>query len=317
MTGASSFRVAEHVAAALERGEAVVALESTVIAHGLPYPRSLEVARLLEGAVEEAGATAATIGVVDGVPVVGLGEDELERMATEAGVAKASVRDLGALAAGGRTAATTVAATAWIAHRAGIRVFATGGIGGVHRGGEGSMDVSADLDALARTPIAVVSAGAKAILDLERTLEALETRCVPVVGLGTTAFPAFYTRDSGLPLEHGAPDATGVAAILRAHEAIGFPTGVLVCVPPPSGAALDPALVSAWIARADREAAAAGIAGKDVTPWLLARLAEISEGRTVETNVALLENNAREGGRIAVALAGQERSPSPEPPPSP
>lgn len=309
MTGASSFRVATHVAAELERGEAVVALESTVIAHGLPYPRSVEVGRVLEAAVEASGATAATIGVVDGVPVVGLHADELERLATEPGVAKASVRDLGPLAAGRGTAATTVAATAWLAHRAGVRVFATGGIGGVHRGGERSLDISADLDALARTPIAVVSAGAKAILDLARTLEALETRCVPVVGLGTTTFPAFYTRDSGLALEHGAPDAAGVAAILRAHEAIGFPTGVLVCVPPPAGAALDPALVTAWIARADREAADAGIAGKDLTPWLLARLAKISGGRTVETNVALLENNAREAGRIAVALAGSDRPP--------
>ena len=291
------------VARALASGEPVVALESTVIAHGLPYPRSAEVALRLEAIVREGGATPATIGLLDGVPTLGLGEPAIHRFARGGDVVKASVRDLGPLSAAGRSAATTVAATATLARRAGIRVFATGGIGGVHRGGEDTLDISADLVTLARVPIAVVSAGAKAILDLPRTLEVLETLGVPVIGLGTAEFPAFYARESGLPLEHTAVDAAEAARMAARHWELGSGTAVLVCNPPPDDPEWTPAEVAELIGRAERDATEEGVSGKSLTPWLLARLAELSGGRTVDRNVALLESNARVAARLAVALA--------------
>ena len=297
--------IAGTVAGALARGDPVVALESTVIAHGLPYPRSAEVALGLEAIVRQQGATPATIGVVDGVATVGLDEPEVRRFARGADIVKASVRDLGPVVAAGRSAATTVAATAFLAHRAGIRVLATGGIGGVHRGGEISLDISADLVALARAPVAVVSAGAKAILDLGRTLEVLETLGVPVIGLGTGELPAFYTRESGLRLEHTAADVEAAARMVAEHWGLGLETAVLVCNPPPDDPEWTAAEVSELIRRAERAVAEEGIAGKALTPRLLERLAELSGGRTVERNVALLESNARAGARLARALAAR------------
>lgn len=295
------------VSEALARGGPVVALESTVIAHGLPHPENVEVALRLEAIVREEGATPATLGIVDGVPTVGLAESDIRRFGREPDVLKASVRDLGAAVALGRTAATTVAATAVLAARAGIRVFATGGIGGVHRGGQDSLDISADLVALARTPVAVVSAGAKAILDLARTLEVLETLGVPVVGLGTAEFPAFYTRESGLRLEHTARDETEAARIAAEHWGLGLETAVLVCNPPPEDPEWTAEGVAELIARAERAAAAEGVRGTSLTPWLLERLAELSDGRTVGRNVALLESNVRVAARLARALASSGR----------
>jgi pseudouridine-5'-phosphate glycosidase len=295
-------KIQPEVDAALTAREPVVALESTVIAHGLPYPDNAKVAARLESIVRAEGAVPATIGVVDGVPSIGLDAELLDRFASADDVLKASVRDLGPVMARGVSAATTVAATAVLANRAGIDVFATGGIGGVHRGGEASLDISADMTTLSTTPIAVVCAGAKAILDLPRTLELLETLGIPVLGLGTGEFPAFYSRSSGLSIEHPVADEPAAARAIEAHRALGLSTGILVCVPPPADQELAAAEVGGWIDTAESEAIAAGVTGKALTPWLLARLAELSEGRTVATNVALLENNARAAARIAVAL---------------
>jgi pseudouridine-5'-phosphate glycosidase len=294
--------IAPEVEAALTARRPIVALESTVIAHGLPYPRNAEVAVRLEAIAREEGVVPATIGVVDGVPTIGLDAEAVNRFASNEDVIKASVRDLGPVMATGGSAATTVAATSALASRAGIDVFATGGIGGVHRGGETTLDVSADLVALSRTPIAIVCAGAKAILDLERTLEVLETLGVPVLGLGVDEFPAFYSRSSGLPIEHVVEDEAAAARVIEAHGALGLESAVLVCNPPPAEHELDPDVVGRWIEQAAGEAATAGVSGKALTPWLLARLAELSEGKTVETNVALLESNVRSAARIAVAL---------------
>ncbi len=295
-------RVSDEVEAALAGREAIVALESTVIAHGLPYPDNAAVARRLEKIVRDEGAVPATIGVVDGEAVVGLDEDQVELFSSEEDVLKAGIRDLGPAVASGRAAATTVAATAFLSARAGIDVFATGGIGGVHRGGESSMDVSGDLTALSRLPLSVVSAGAKAILDLPRTLEVLETLNVPVLGLRTDEFPAFYTRTSGLPIEHVMEDEAAVARAIESHRKLGLRTAVLVCNPPPREAEMASDEVAGLIETAVADAESEGVTGKALTPWLLARLAEASGGATVKTNVALLESNVRAAARIAVAL---------------
>ncbi len=269
----------------------------------------------MERAVGEAGAVPATIGLIDGKVVVGLSDREIGRFATEPGIAKASLRDLAPLLARGGTGATTVAATLACAAGAGIRVLATGGIGGVHRGGERSLDVSADLTELARAPVAVVCAGAKSVLDLARTLEVLETNGVPVLGYGTDEFPAFFTRGSALRLEARVDTPEAAAAVMAAQWGLGpagglpggppgGPSGgLVVAVPPPEDAALDQAALEGWIARALAEASARGVTGKNVTPFLLARLAEASGGRTLAANVALLEHNARLAGQIAAAYA--------------
>jgi pseudouridine-5'-phosphate glycosidase len=276
---------------------AVVALESTIIAHGLPWPANLEVARALEDAVRGAGATPATIAIVDGEIHIGLDADQLEQLARAGDrFAKAGATDLAVHLARGTSAATTVSATALLAARAGIRVFATGGIGGVHRGDSG--DVSHDLVALARTPIAVVSAGAKAILDLSRTLETLETLGVLVVGYRASELPAFYTRTSGLPLDHRAESIEELAAIAHAHWQL-HDGGILVANPIPADAAVD---VAPAIERALAEAAAAGIAGKRLTPYLLARIAELSP-QAVHANRALAVHDARVAGELAVQFA--------------
>jgi len=297
------------VAAALAERRPVVALESTLVAHGLPWPDNLEVARELEGVVREGGAVPATVAVVGGRLRVGLDDATLTRLARDgAGFAKAGAADLAVHVARRGDAATTVSATAAIAARAGIRVFATGGIGGVHRGDGG--DVSHDLVALATTPIAVVSAGAKAILDLPRTLETLETLGVLVIGLGTDELPAFYTRSSGLRLDHVVAGVGELAAICAVRwEQLGQ-GGVLVCNPIPAEAALERAAVDAAVAEAVRTAAQAQVVGKALTPYLLAHLAGATGGAAVAANRALARHNARVGAELAVALSGVRTCPT-------
>jgi pseudouridine-5'-phosphate glycosidase len=295
------------VAAALDAGRAVVALESTVISHGLPYPHNLEIARRLEAIIREGGAVPATVAILGGQIRVGLDDTQIQHLATASAIAKVSRRDLGAVLARGGDGATTVAATMIAAALAGIRVFATGGIGGVHRGGETSLDVSADLAELGKSPVAVVASGAKAILDLPRTLEVLETHGVPVIGYGTDRFPAFFSRDSGLALDARAETPEAAAVIMAAHWDLGLAGGLLVCNPVPEAAALAPEEVAAWVEVALGEAEAAAIAGAEVTPFLLSRLNELSAGRTLAANIALLEHNGAVAAEIALAFADQSR----------
>jgi len=295
------------VAAALARGQAVVAFESTVIAHGLPYPLNLATARDLEQIARAAGAVPATIAVLDGRIRVGLTAAELERLASGPPVPKLSRRDLPFALARGGDGATTVAATLLAAALAGIPVFATGGIGGVHRGAvdaEANLDISADLDELARTPVTLVCAGAKAILDLPRTLEYLDTRGVAIVGYGTDTFPAFYTRSSGLPLSHRLDHPEEVARAIRIQSQLTG-GGLLVTVPIPEADALDPAVIDQAILQALREATQAAVTGAAVTPFLLKRLGDLTGGQSTTANIALLRNNARVAAAIAVALAAE------------
>ena len=291
----------DEVAAALADGTPVVALESTIISHGMPWPRNAEVAREVEDEVRAGGAVPATVAVIDGVPCAGLGRAQIEALSRGGGVVKAASRDLGAAVAKRRTAGTTVSATMRIAARAGIGVFATGGIGGVHRGDD--MDVSADLTELAATDVLVVCAGAKSILDIPRTLEVLETLRVPVVTYGADAFPAFYVRDSGHPSPERCDDPAEIAAIRRANAALGLGAGLLVANPIPSDAALPADRIDGEIAAALDRAAAEGVRGKDVTPFLLAHLNAVTDGRALGANVALVRANARLAARIAVAEA--------------
>jgi pseudouridine-5'-phosphate glycosidase len=281
----------------------VVALESTIITHGMPYPQNLETARAVEAAVREAGATPATIAVMGGRLKVGLTEDALGALAQARGVAKLSRADLALCLASGGIGATTVAATMIAAHRAGIAVFATGGIGGVHRGAEESFDISADLRELAETPVTVVAAGAKAILDLPKTLEVLETLGVPVIAVGQDAFPAFWSRDSGLSAPLRLDTAEEIAAAHRMRAALGLPGGQLVANPIPAEAEIPAETLAPLIAEANAQAVAEGVSGKAVTPFLLQWLFERTGGRTLEANIALVLNNARLAARIARALA--------------
>ncbi|HEX6013904.1 MAG TPA: pseudouridine-5'-phosphate glycosidase [Geminicoccaceae bacterium] len=288
------------VAQALSSGQPVVALESTLICHGLPRPRNLELARAVEDAVRAEGAVPATIALVDGRVRVGLDGATLARLAAADGVAKCSPRDLPVVLARRALGATTVAGTIRIAAAAGVRVMATGGIGGVHRGGERSLDVSADLFELARTGVAVVCSGAKVILDLPRTLEVLETLGVPVVGFRSGSLPAFYARESGLPLPR-IDDFAGLVELLRAQATLGWPSGLVIANPPPQVLAVAGAELEAWIADALADARRRGIAGRDETPFLLAELARHSDGRTVAVNEALVLDNARLAARLAAA----------------
>lgn len=297
-------RIAEEVRDALASGRAVVALESTIVSHGLPRPENLEVARSLEATVRAGGAVPATIGVVDRALVVGLSDAELVRLASESGVAKVSRRDLPLVIARGGLGATTVSATVIGAARAGISVFATGGIGGVHRGFEQTLDVSADLPELAREDVCVVCAGAKSILDLPRTMELLETLGVPVLGWRTSELPAFFSRTSGLSLDHRVEEASEVAAILRAKWSLGLRGGALLAVPPPAEHALPSSEIDALIARAVDDARAQGVRGKALTPHLLSALRRETAGRSLATNVALVLENARVATEVARALAG-------------
>jgi pseudouridine-5'-phosphate glycosidase len=290
------------VAAALRDGVPVVALESTLITHGLPRPLNLETALAAEEAVRSEKAVPATIAVLRGVPTIGLLPAELEELANAAGVVKASVRDLGLAIAKRLTAATTVAATMRLAHQAGIRVFATGGLGGVHRGAAESWDVSADLGELARTPVAVICAGAKSILDLPKTLEHLETLSVPVIGYRTGEFPAFYMASSGFPLTARADSPEEAAAILNAHWRIGG-AGVVLAQPIETTEALAPNEFEAALSKAESQAVQSNIRGAAVTPFLLARLAENTGGRTLQANRVLIVANARLAAQVADRLA--------------
>ncbi len=302
--------IAPEVADALRDGTPVVALESTLISHGLPYPQNVEVATASEAAVRSSGAVPATVALNAGRLLVGLAPDELEALATAptGSVRKVSRPNLGLAIASGTWGATTVAATMIAAEAAGIRVFATGGIGGVHRGaidGDApSLDISADLDELARTRVAVVCAGPKAILDVPRTLEYLETRGVPVFSLGIDEVPGFYSRRSGIPAPAHVPDIAAAAAVIRAHEAMGLASGLVICNPVPEADALPLEVARGAIERAIRDAEAAGVSGAAVTPWLLARVAEITGGASVKANISLIVNNARVAGELAGALGG-------------
>lgn len=306
MNGRDHLIVEPEVASALAAGQPVVALESTIITHGMPFPQNLEMARNVETKVRDGGAVPATIAIIGGKFRVGLSASELEGLARSIGVAeKASRRDVAALVARGGTAGTTVATTMQIAALAGIALFATGGIGGVHRGAETSFDISADLEELARTPVAVVCAGAKAILDLPKTLEVLETKGVPVAGFRTQDFPAFWARSSGLRLDRRYESAADLAALIDTQFGLGFGGGVLVANPIPESHAIASAEIEAWIAAALRGAEQEGIARNKVTPFLLQRIFELSGGKSLTANIALVENNASVAAEIAVALAAR------------
>lgn len=300
----SALVVSEEVSAALERGAPVVALESTIISHGLPRPRNLAAAEEFETILRERGVTPATIAVLDGVAHVGLHARGLRRIAEE-DLAKASVRDLPIIQARGGSAATTVAATSHLAALAGIRVFATGGLGGVHRGATDTFDESADLGTLAQTPITVVSAGVKSVLDIAATLERLESLSVPVIGYGTDVFPSFWLRESASTLDWRVDAAAEVAAIMRAQDALGNRQGIVVANPVPADQAWDPDEHDRVLAQALAEADAAHITGKAVTPFLLLRIVELSGGRSLEVNLDLARNNVRVAGDIATAWAAR------------
>ena len=307
MAAADQLNIAPEVRAALAGKRAVVALESTIVTHGMPYPANAETARDVEAAVRAAGAVPATIAIIAGRFHVGLDAAQLDALARDPDAAKASRRDLALLVAAGRTAGTTVAATMLIAARAGIAIFATGGIGGVHRGAELTFDVSADLIELSRTPVAVVCAGAKSILDLAKTLEVLETYGVPVIGYGTSEFPAFFSRSSGLKLEHRLDSPAAVAQVLASHRELGMTGGMLICNPLPAADEVPAAEMTPRIAAALADATAKGIAGKDVTPYLLSRLVELTGGKSLEANRKLIRNNARLAAEIAVAMCAEAK----------
>ncbi len=296
--------MAPDIEQALLDGAPVVALESTVITHGLPYPANVETALAMEAAVREGGALPATVAVLGGRLAVGLTLDDIERLGRLAGsstVRKCSRRDLSIAVARREDGATTVAGTMIIAHLAGIELFATGGIGGVHRGHP--FDISADLRELGKTPITVVSSGAKSILDLAATREVLETEGVTVIGYQTDELPAFFARSSGLPIDARLDTPTEVARLITARRQLGLDSGTLVTVPAPGSAAMDPELAEAAAAQAAREADEQGIHGTESTPWLLKRVVELTEGRSMAANMALLRNNGRVAAAIAVALS--------------
>jgi pseudouridylate synthase len=292
------------VAAALKQGQPVVALESTIIAHGMPFPQNLEMAREVEAIIRTQGAEPATIAIVDGVLRAGLEDSELETFArTGPSIMKVSTRDMPMVVARKITGATTVASTMRIAAMAGIAVFATGGMGGAHRGAERSFDISADLMEFSRSNVAVVTAGAKAILDLALTLEILETQGVPVVGYGTGVFPAFYSRESGHLLTQRCNTSREVAALMHAKWQMDLQGGIVVANPIPLADEIAHAEIAPHIARAVADAEELGVHGKNVTPFLLARIAEITGGRSLQANIALVKNNARVAAEIAVAYA--------------
>jgi pseudouridine-5'-phosphate glycosidase len=296
----NSLTVSDEVAAALAANRPVVALESTIISHGLPRPRNHEAAIEFETILRDAGVTPATIAVLDGVPHIGLDAEGVRRIAEE-DLAKASVRDLPVLAARGASAATTVAATSHLAALAGIRVFATGGLGGVHRGASETFDESADLSTLAVTPITVVSAGVKSVLDIAATLERLETLSIPVIGYGTTIFPSFWLRESVFTLDWAVDSAAEVAAVMKAQDALGHGQGIVVANPIPLAQQWDPTEHDRVLTEALALAAAEGVSGKAVTPFLLLKIVELSEGRSLEVNLDLARNNVRVAADIATA----------------
>jgi pseudouridylate synthase len=302
MTIARLLDIGTEAAAALADKRPVVALESTIITHGMPFPQNLETATMLEATVRANGAVPATVAVVEGRLKAGLDAATLESLARlSGGVVKASRRDLAAVAARGGTAGTTVAATMFVASLAGIEIFATGGIGGVHRGAEETFDISADLIELSRTKVAVVCAGAKSILDIAKTLEFLESQGVPVIGYRCDEFPAFFARTSGVKLDHRCDGAHDVARMVRLQQEIG-PGGLLIANPIPESHALDAASIEARINEAVVEAKAQGVGQKEVTPFLLRRIVELTDGRSLEANMALVKNNAVLAAQVAVEL---------------
>ena len=294
--------ISPEVAAALEAGKPVVALESTIISHGMPYPQNVETALKVEEIIREHGAVPATIAILGGRLKAGCTKEEIEHLGKKGlAVTKVSRRDLPVIVAKGEDGATTVATTMLIAHMAGISVFATGGIGGVHRGAETTMDISADLEELAQTPVMVVCAGAKAILDLPLTLEYLETKGVPVLGYGTEELPAFYTRHSGLKVDYRLDTPAELAAAYRAQRGMGLKTGMLVTNPIPEEYSMPADVINQAIDQALEEAKAQGIHGKETTPFLLAKVKELTGGDSLDANIQLVFNNAR----LAAAVAGE------------
>lgn len=296
--------ISPEVQQALAEGKPVVALESTIISHGMPYPKNVETALLVEQTIRDNGAVPATIAIIGGRLKAGLSKDEIEHLG-KAGrdVTKASRRDLPAIIARGMDGATTVATTMIIANMAGIKIFATGGIGGVHRGAETTMDISADLEELAQTPVMVVCAGAKSILDLGLTLEYLETKGVPVIGYGTEELPAFYTRKSGFGVDYRVDTPAELAAIFRAQRGLEYKGGMLVTNPIPEEYSMPKDIIDAAIEQALAEAAANGIKGKETTPFLLAKVVELTGGDSLESNIKLVLNNAKIASQTACELA--------------
>lgn len=295
--------ISPEVQQALADGKPVVALESTIISHGMPYPKNVETAMLVEKTIRENGAVPATIAIIGGRLKAGLSPEEIEYLGKSGRkVAKVSLRDLAAIVARGADGATTVTTTMIIAHMAGIKVFATGGIGGVHRGAETTMDISADLEELAGTPVMVVCAGAKSILDLGLTLEYLETKGVPVIGYGTDELPAFYTRSSGFGVDYRVDTPEQLAAMFKAQQELGMKGGMLVTNPIPEQYAMDKAVIDAAIEQAVAESKEQGIHGKETTPFLLARVVELTGGDSLESNIQLVLNNAIVASKTAAEL---------------
>lgn len=292
----------QEVQEAMQAGKPVVALESTIISHGMPYPQNVQTAREVEQIIRDNGAVPATIALIDGKIKIGLSDEELEMFGNSQGVAKASRRDLAYLIATKQLGATTVATTMIAASLAGIKIFVTGGIGGVHRGAETTMDISADLEELAQTDVAVICAGAKSILDLGLTLEYLETNGVPVIGYGTDVLPAFFTRESDFGLNIRVDEPQTVADILRVKWDLGLKGGAVIANPIPEADAMDKSFIDGIIEDALKEAGEQNIAGKDVTPFMLGKVKDLTEGRSLEANIALVKNNAVVGAKIAVAL---------------
>jgi pseudouridine-5'-phosphate glycosidase len=300
---AELFTVTEEVREALDAGRPVVALESTIISHGMPYPRNVQTAREVEQIIRDGGAVPATIAILDGVPRIGLNDAELDLLGSDGGVRKVSIRDLPFVVATKAHGATTVASTMRLAALAGIRVFVTGGLGGVHRGAESSMDISADLTELSLTDVAVVSAGVKSLLDIGRTLEVLETLGVPVISVGSDDFPSFYSRTSGFGSPLRLDDAATIAATMKAKWDLGLAGGLVIANPIPQAEEIPADQIGALIEQAIVEADQRGITGAAITPFLLGRIVELSDGDSLRANIALVKNNARLGAEIAVAYA--------------
>jgi len=301
-------KLSGEVADAIAAGGAVVALESTIITHGMPYPANLETALGVEAVIRENGAIPATIAVIDGELRVGLERHELDALAQAKGVVKASGRDLAVAMVKKQSAGTTVSATMLLADLAGIEIFATGGVGGVHRGAEQTFDISADLTELGRTKTAVVCAGVKSILDIAKTLEYLETQRVPVIAYGTEDFPAFFTRKSGYKADHRLDTPEQIAEAMLLHHKLGTGTGLMIANPIPEAAALTPEFIDGTINDAVREADEKGIGRKELTPFLLARINELSKGESLKANIELVKNNARLAAKMAVAYAELKKS---------
>ncbi|MBI0576860.1 pseudouridine-5'-phosphate glycosidase [Neobacillus cucumis] len=298
--------LSEEVRAAKEQGKPVVALESTIISHGMPYPQNVQTAREVEQIVRDNGAVPATIAIVDGKIKIGLSDEELEMFGKSSDVAKASRRDLAYLIATKKLGATTVAATMICAEAAGINIFVTGGIGGVHRGAETTMDISADLEELGQTNVAVICAGAKSILDLGLTMEYLETKGVPVIGYQTDVLPAFYTRTSEFPLNLRADNVETIASTLKVKWDLNLKGGAVIANPIPEEYAMDEKTINSVIETALKEAEEKHISGKDVTPFMLGKVKELTEGKSLDANIALVKNNAVVGAKIAVSFNGMK-----------